>query len=286
MSAFWTPKLQDTLGRKKTLLITMGISFWCKLIMLLLPSQTPWSVNIIYIAMFIIGLQQVARTTGNYTLMMEMIPKKYQSTAGTVWCIIDVFNIVLLTIYYRFVSKDWRGSVIFALCQWLIGYSILFFILPESPKWLYDNKRYKECYKALIYMSKFNQGKEPTPEISRLIFINENFEHNQKDLSNTKEPRISPIKQILGTRHILLNTISMSLVWIGASFGYYLIAYQMKYIKGSFWINMISASIAQMLAFLLAGVLFTQVGFKPTLCISYIISIAGMVCLIEVKTES
>lgn len=61
--------------------------------------------------------------------------------------------------------------MIIGLVEWVIGYSILLFWLPESPKWLYDKKRYVECQKVLLYMNKVNKGSDDetsTPEINRL----------------------------------------------------------------------------------------------------------------------
>jgi len=115
--------------------------------------------------------------------MIEMAPKSYHSIMGSIWNLCEGFVFIILTVYFRYISKDWRWSLVIGLCEFAIGYSILLFILPESPKWLYEKKRYKECQKALMYMSKFNHGKENfTPEITRLMFYNEGSIVNEGQL--------------------------------------------------------------------------------------------------------
>ena len=78
----------------------------------------------------------------------------------------------------------------------------------------------------------------------------------------------------------------MCLVWMSASFGYYLIGYDLKYIRGNKYINGIISSSSECVAFLLAGVLINKIGIKFTLIISYIFAIAGMLTLIVTTTES
>lgn len=61
------------------------------------------------------------------------------------------------------------------MCECVIGYIILIFIIPESPKWLYDKGKYNECQKTLSYMSRFNHrsGDHQTPEINSLYYFEE-----------------------------------------------------------------------------------------------------------------
>lgn len=79
--------------------------------------------------------------------------------------------------------------------------------------------------------------------------------------------------------------IGMTTVWLSASFGYYLIGYQLKYVKGDFWINNIVSAVSEVIAYLISGIFFNVIGLKPTLYVSYAISLAGMLCLILVNTS-
>lgn len=91
---------------------------------------------------------------------------------------------------------------------------------------------------------------------------------------------------ILKTRYLLFNIISMTLVWLSACFCFYLITYQVKYMKGSLWINNVTINVAIMVAYIVSGIFIEKIGLKMTLYISYIISITGMLALTLSTTEN
>jgi len=142
LSALWAPKLLDNFGRKRTLLFALAIQFSCKLMLLFLPTHNKTSVIMIYLLILINGLQTVPKCSGCYSIMIEMAPEKYHSLMGTCWNMSEGFIFIVLTFYWRFISKEWRWSVMIGMCECVIGYVILIFIIPESPKWLYDKGRY------------------------------------------------------------------------------------------------------------------------------------------------
>jgi len=72
----------------------------------------------------------------------------------------------------------------------------------------------------------------------------------------------------------------MAFLWSATSFGYYLINFQLKYIKGDFFINTITTSLTEVPAILLGGIAYQKLGMKPTLMACFIISIIGGICLI------
>lgn len=58
--------------------------------------------------------------------------------------------IIFVTLYFRYISKDWRGLVTAALIENVIGTMLHLIIVPESPKWLFEKKRFKECSQVLL----------------------------------------------------------------------------------------------------------------------------------------
>jgi len=71
-----------------------------------------------------------------------------------------------------------------------------------------------------------------------------------------------------------------------ASFTYYLISYQLKYLKGDFFVNGLVSGGSEILGYLTSGTITSWFGIKPTFIISYVLAIAGMVCLILVNTDN
>ena len=100
------------------------------------------------------------------------------------------------------------------------------------------------------------------------------------------EKKVSKIREITQDKTVFINLICMMTVWLSASFNYYLIGYQLKYIEGNLYINGIVSSLSECAAFLLSGILIEKIGIKPTLVISYVVAIAGMGALILVDPET
>ena len=57
----------------------------------------------------------------------------------------------------------------------------------------------------------------------------------------------------------------MTLIWTGSSFCYFLIAYEVKYIKGSLYENSLMSAGSELLAYLSSGLLIGPLGLKTTL---------------------
>ena len=72
----------------------------------------------------------------------------------------------------------------------------------------------------------------------------------------------------------------MTFVWMSASFCYYLISYQLKYIQGSIWTNGIISSTSEGCAYASSGILVNRLGLKKILCFAYALAILGMGCLV------
>ena len=77
-----------------------------------------------------------------------------------------------------------------------------------------------------------------------------------------------------------INLVLMAIVWLSCSFGYYMINYQLKYLKGDIYINAFVTSGSEITAYLISGYLFEKFGLKMMLSISLMISIIGMGSLI------
>lgn len=77
----------------------------------------------------------------------------------------------------------------------------------------------------------------------------------------------------------------MAILWLSASFGYYLISYQLKYIEGDLYLNGIISGVSEDIAYILAGFIYPFLGFKKTMFVSFLISIVGMTALTLVNPD-
>lgn len=72
-----------------------------------------------------------------YTYFTEFYPEKYQSVIGTVWNVTEGMIVLLLVIYFVFITRNWRYIIWYAAITNIIFLIIALLYLPESPKWLF-----------------------------------------------------------------------------------------------------------------------------------------------------
>ena len=143
------PPLSDKYGRKKLVMYMVFENLTIYIIFLLLPRHHYWSVYVIMVGLFIMGNQAAIVGCVAFCYLNELAPTKYHTTLSTIWLVTEGITSIILAIYYDYITKRWEYIIIFYVCE---GFFVLIFhftFLPESPKWLYENQRYHECFKVL-----------------------------------------------------------------------------------------------------------------------------------------
>jgi hypothetical protein len=92
----------------------------------------------------------------------------------------------------------------------IIGVIGILIVIPESPKYLYASGRIKECIEKIRYIARVNgKGKEVIETIEIAGGERKQIKGNLKDL--------------LQDRKLRFNLIIFVLLWIIATFNYYLV---------------------------------------------------------------
>ena len=105
---------------------------------LIMPAHKMLSVYTIYVCMFVNGLSSFGRASTGYNYFSEFVPKDSQSTIGTIWIVMDALVYIFLTIYFRYISKNWIWSVFVGLILNLVCTLLTIILIPESSMWLYE----------------------------------------------------------------------------------------------------------------------------------------------------
>ena len=83
-----------------------------------------------------------------------------------------------------------------------------------------------------------------------------------------------PVSFYLKQRKIFINLIVMTITWLSASFGYYLLL-PLTNSFDNVYRSALSSSVAEISAYLLSGVFAVKFGVKPSMVISFLISTLG-----------
>lgn len=302
LMCLFIPKLQDKYGRKKVFLASSIVNFltlaaiWC------LPDHVGDSSKtkntLLYLdALFLInGLATPGRTLTGYTYFMEMHPEEAQNMIGTIQMIIEGTIYIALTFFWMKFNRSWRWTLALACAMNFVGIILTILLLPDSPKWYYENKRYKECLAAIKRMARLNRSPHTIPSRDQFELLEsqdvqeKNSEDERENLIRNGEAEINnnsassaPGASFTGSN--LINLIAMILVWLSASFCFYLISYQLKYIKGDMFTNGIVSSVSEIMAVTSSGIVLSFLGYTRTLTISYAIAFTGMLCLFITQTS-
>jgi hypothetical protein len=101
------------------------------------PGKEDKFLSIIYAIFFILGFCASGRKSIGFIYMNEFAPKKSHAAMGSFYQTSEGMIYIILTIYYKFFSKEICYPIMFGA---VLNIVILFVLttIPESPKWLYS----------------------------------------------------------------------------------------------------------------------------------------------------
>ena len=185
--------------------------------------------------------------------------------------IIFTKGMALLTLVASFTSS-W-----FTL-QWTVSVATflqlgLWFVIPESPRWLIASNRTKEA-QQLVKKAATRNGKILTEK----SLGSADLEINQED-SDSK----ADVEQALGFKdlfnpHLMKTTLVMFLVWPIVTLGYYGITFGMASLSDDLFMDFALSSLIEIPSYVLVLLLMDIVGRKPLFSSSLLLS--GAACIV------
>ena len=199
--------------------------------------------------MFLLGVCNVQKITA-YIVATELAPFKNQIAVATVLLAFDNIAFPLSSIYFRFISNNWRPVGYVG-----IGISFIMAIAshfsPESPRFLADKGDFKQARFIMNRMSRMNKAKlhnkswKFVEEVKSSRIIDGN-ELKEKLLSNNEttadkddglKMKSNPIKMMLNNPKLVINLTIATISWIACSFNYFLVSYDVKNLGGNIFLN-------------------------------------------------
>jgi MFS family permease len=102
----------DKNGRKLISVIAWLNNMISMIIILLLPGKDKIYYYIICAVYFSAGVTTGARVTASYCYMIELVPPEWAPFSCTFWNCMEGLVYIYLTIYYRFINKNWEWTFI------------------------------------------------------------------------------------------------------------------------------------------------------------------------------
>lgn len=102
ISCVVVPRLADTYGRKLPVIISAWFS-------VLVCAGLMLSQNLVLtiVLFFFLGCSSSGKSSTTYVYLMELIPARWQPWTSIYMMLGDGMTMILLSVYFRYISKDW-----------------------------------------------------------------------------------------------------------------------------------------------------------------------------------
>ncbi|XP_048399777.2 organic cation/carnitine transporter 2-like isoform X2 [Stegostoma tigrinum] len=240
--SFISGQLSDRFGRKVILFATMALQTGFSMIQAFSPN---W--EIFCFLNFLVGLGQISNYVAAFVLGLEVLGKSVR----IMYCTLGVgisfaFGYMLLPLAAFFIRSWW--ALLLALSVPGPFYIPLWWLIPESPRWLLTNGRVQEAEAILRHMAKKNGVTPPAT-----LFSDAELE-DMKSKSSLSHAIIHLVK----TCNIRIITIINLLVWLIMAIGYFGLSLSTPNLHGDDYLNCFFMAVIEVPAYVASWVLLQR----------------------------
>uniref|UniRef100_A0A8D0ND26 Solute carrier family 22 member 5 n=2 Tax=Sus scrofa TaxID=9823 RepID=A0A8D0ND26_PIG len=239
VGSFISGQLSDRFGRKNVLFVTMGMQTGFSFLQVFSKNYEMFAV-----LFFLVGMGQISNYVAAFVLGTEILGKSVRiifSTLGV--CIFYAFGYMLLPLFAYFI-RDWRMLLLALTVPGLLCV-VLWWFIPESPRWLISQGRFQEAEVIIRKAAGLNGIVAPST-----IFDSSELQ----DLSSKKQQSHS-ILDLLRTRNIRMVTIMSIILWMTISVGYFGLSLDTPNLHGDVFLNCFLSALVEVPAYVLAWLL-------------------------------
>lgn len=227
---------------------------------------------------FLCGVTAIGHFLILFVWGVEAVGKKYRVMCGFIYqCVFTVGCAVLGLV--AFYIRDWKNLQL-VISVPMFALVSLYWVVPESIRWLIAKKRYSEARLLILQAAKMNKKNVP----DHLIFVEKEKSDNTGGRDHEGEPVSSSvskgesIQDVFHSKVLLKRFAIMFLAWIAAVMGYYGITFAATNLSDDFFLNYELAMAVEIPAYISGIFLMDRLGRRPTLSGGLIAS--GVACLI------
>ncbi|KAM8993919.1 solute carrier family 22 member 4 isoform 1-T1 [Guaruba guarouba] len=239
IGSFISGQLSDRFGRKNILFLTMAVQTAFSFLQIFSISWEMFTVLFL-----IVGMGQISNYVVAFILGTEILGKSVRiifSTLGI--CIFFAIGYMLLPLFAYFI-RDWQMLLLALTIPGLFCIP-LWWIIPESPRWLISQGRYKEAEVIIRKAAKINGV--PAPEVL--------FDTAEMQDWKPQQQQKAILLDLFRTRNIATITIMSLLLWFFTSVGYFGLSLSTPNWHGNAYINCFLSAVIEVPAYVIAWLL-------------------------------
>ncbi|XP_016349033.1 solute carrier family 22 member 4 [Sinocyclocheilus anshuiensis] len=253
-------QMSDRFGRKKVLFVTMGIQTVFTFIQVFSPS---WLI--FCLLFFIVGMGQISNYVSGFVLGMEIFSPSIRDIYSTLGvCLFFSIGYMMLPLAAYFL-RDWRMLLLVFTIPGIFC-MLLWWFIPESPRWLLSQGRVVEAEAILRKAAQMNGVNAPD-----VIFpLNQTRE-------NAGRLRTYSLCDLVKSSNVCCITVLLCLVWFSVSVGYCALSLNTSSLHGNIYLNCFLSAAVEVPALIMAWLMLRR--WPRRLCLSSTLSLGGLVLL-------
>ncbi|XP_055635229.1 solute carrier family 22 member 21 isoform X2 [Toxorhynchites rutilus septentrionalis] len=256
--------LSDKFGRKKMLFISAVLQSIFGLALYFADS-----LEFLLVLRALLGIVSVSVTYAGLILAIEYVDGKWRTIAG-------MYNLFPLPVSYimtsgiAYLTQDYRSL---QLCIGLPGVflCLLWFVLPESPRWLLCKGRIAEVKEVVRKAAAFNN--RPLPD---------NLDKLLKPPTD-EEDKMAGVCDLFRSKYLRLVTFCFLCIWFTMNLVYYGLVLNINTFGGNIYLNSVLAGVVEIPAIALAMYIINRTGKKWLFCATFFC--AALACLSAAMVE-
>ncbi|NXC54774.1 S22A5 protein, partial [Aleadryas rufinucha] len=239
LGSFISGQLSDKFGRKNVLFATLAMQTGFSFIQVFSTSWEMFSVLFV-----LVGMGQISNYVAAFVLGTEILGKSVRVLFCTLGvCIFYAFGYMLLPLFAFFI-RDWRMLLLALTLPGLLCIP-LWWVIPESPRWLISQGRFQEAEDIIRKAAKTNGITAPDVIL----------DPSELQDVNSEKQQTYTILDLMKTRNILTITIMSVLLWMIISVGYFGLSLDTPNLHGDVYVNCFLSAVIEVPAYIISWLL-------------------------------
>ncbi|XP_076034221.1 solute carrier family 22 member 3-like [Oratosquilla oratoria] len=262
----------------------------CFTLAIIFGGITPFSpsIGMFIMCKFFMALFDMSAYLSNYVLLLELSSKSQRSyvgpLSGLAW---SIGQMLLPGVAY--LVREWKYLQLALTAPYL--YTLVYFwILPESPRWLILQGRYKEVINLLKKIARWNKRTLPSDDKLNKMLHHLNLKTDDSDQAEANlrfwQRGINQLKDLFQTKKKTIQTFILFFCWFVTAFVYYGVSLNGTNIGSSEYWYMFFGGLVEIPSTILLWPLVLYVGRRISLIGSFFLAALSLLGSLGVQANS